>query len=269
MALPQFYIPGEKSRAAIDARILGFGVENADAGSQFRAGVCDGPDGKTGFILCLTTGNNDALPKCGYFPDLQTWHECEGGKYWIGIETDRPPTPDELQRPTSVFGYPTELSDGNQWHVPIARSYPTGTTLPESIDLDPDGKPIFVVMPRFQALSLSAEGVYAQFMETQTFEAETWDVLVNLATDALCVNYFGGKWLFAKAMGLFTKPNVTQILFGLIDGPQIQEYLVQLADDKKKAPDSSEPLDGQTDTEPTTPTQDSETCGSTIESTRE
>lgn len=274
MGLPQFYIPGAKSLVDVDATALGFGVTERLPDAIHRGGMCHGPDQGMGFIIALKVdGQPDPKVKVGYFPDRQTWHECDGGKYWIGIDNDNPPTPEDLQRPTSVLGYPTELADGNKWHIPVARSFPSGTTLPESLDLGPDGEVVSTVMPQFVALSLVAEGLYLEFMATQTFEAE-WDVLVDLAVDALCVNYFGGKWLFAKALRLFTKSNITQTAFALIDGPLIQEYLLELQDtEKKRASDSSEPLDGQplTESEPGTnaDTQDSATCGSMSESTTE
>lgn len=60
----------------------------------------------------------------GYFPEGQHWIRHEGGKYWVGWQYDRLPSPATLMRKSLLPGKPVELGDGQLWLVPSAMELP-------------------------------------------------------------------------------------------------------------------------------------------------
>jgi hypothetical protein len=52
----------------------------------------------------------------------QEWTEFSG--YWVGVDKDNPPGPDDLVRPDIHLGNSALLSDGNQWMIPLVEFLP-------------------------------------------------------------------------------------------------------------------------------------------------
>ena len=80
---------------------------------------CLGPDGKRGAIYA-PPGQWDNLPqRLGHYQDKQTW--IQEGAWWIGRYNEQADL-GVLERPQQLAGKLLELGDGQQWHIPIARS---------------------------------------------------------------------------------------------------------------------------------------------------
>lgn len=109
----------------------------------------DGPDGGAGVIFSwLDPRAPDKNPRAGHFADSQTWtpappdpvRKLPAKRYWLGIETARPPRPDDLARRHQLHGLeillagdedlPREQRQG--WRIPSA------LTLPARYVLDPE-----------------------------------------------------------------------------------------------------------------------------------
>lgn len=131
-------------------------VRPDDLGPSFFQVLQQGPDGGSGFILTwVDPSRPDANPKLGYFPDLQRWEKAPPdperqlpeGRYWFGIETARPPKPEDLARNVTLPGFLVTLADGNDWRLPKAG------LLPHRIGIGPDGRETQVVKDQFRRIA--------------------------------------------------------------------------------------------------------------------
>jgi hypothetical protein len=95
--------------------------------------VRNGPDGSHGVLVTFDAMGLPATPRA---VDLETqhWHaappdgELAKGRYWLGYVKDAKPSAGELQRPKLIDGEAVQLSDGNQWAIPIAEYAPKRLT---------------------------------------------------------------------------------------------------------------------------------------------
>mgnify|MGYP000364328152 CR=1 FL=1 len=71
-----------------------------------------------------------------YDPSRQTWKRGPGGKWWLGIQNDRRPGPNDLRRANQIGGKLVTLADGNEWVMPNVIS------LPAVFDLDDNGNEV-------------------------------------------------------------------------------------------------------------------------------
>lgn len=90
-----------------------------------------GPGGSSGCILAALPPDKQPPLRLGFYPDFQQWTRFEGpgGATWVGLDTEHPPTAEELARPKQFDGYEIELA-GQQWKIPIIRDPLGGTRLP-------------------------------------------------------------------------------------------------------------------------------------------
>lgn len=144
----------------------------------------NGPDGGTG-ILC---GLN--VPVLFHAADKQEWHECsqdgklEAGRAWIGWFKNQRPTPETLARKKQFNGELTELNDGNEWLIPIAKQ------LPHVLGRTREGKAKLTVAERYRAFFERSYAVLEMFMTAPQGEAAmTYEEAQAYGVQALAINY--------------------------------------------------------------------------------
>ena len=227
-----YFLPNLAAVRAADLDAAGLG--GVFRGCPFTGrGTTAGPGGMPGQVVVAEPENPLARkPAIGYFPDKQTWQQAPArqslgdGGWWIGWETASPPTPADLQRREAVGGYAVRLEDGNDWLVPVARRFPSGTMLPERLALGPAGEWVSAVIPRFAKFAEQAERVWVEFQrQAGVPEAATAEPLsvadeIDIAVEALGINYRIGR-VEASVLGLLTTTNKTAILESLIDWPTL------------------------------------------------
>ncbi len=208
-----------------------------------------------------------------YKPAEQTWRKGPGGKYWVGMAkgaktwgvaggdvgskspTDSPlPTPHSqpatphsppatpnslLARSRQYPGQPVTLLDGNEWLVPrchgILEDRPA--MLPRVLDLADDGETAITrVHPRFARLCEDAARFWMQFCGIlPDADRLSPDQLVQLAVDALAVNYRVGKTEVVALLGLFDTDSYGKVLRAAIDADEIEAHFKQQQDGQKKS----------------------------------
>lgn len=187
-------------------------------------------------VDCTCMGMDDE--RLGFFPARQQWkaiaYENTPCRYWIGFEVDDVPTPTDLLRPSIVDGHMVTLCDGNNWLVPVARSFqPDTTRLPQQLHLTAEGKVTKAVVPAYADLFARAEPiaaeVYGTDREPDGFGSVTMDEedLFALVADALAVNYRVGK-AEVDALGLMSTQTEAMVLRALIDMPSFERALETL-----------------------------------------
>jgi hypothetical protein len=116
------YIPGESIEEPIVLEAAGCGGvwREGDSRPQFAHLKNDGPDGDAGMlVLPFHSTDTEHDPVLAYHSDdRQVWHCHPGEKHWIGWETNRPPTPEDLARTEMIPGAALPLGDGNRWVLP-------------------------------------------------------------------------------------------------------------------------------------------------------
>lgn len=106
-----YYIPGAEDNYDPSQGKLSYAFQ-----TKPNARRCfQGPDGGAGVVF-NTKGD------IGYYSDRQTWTEVEYLGCWIGYFTDKPPKEIDLRRNKILAGHSLELN-GEQWQIPIARSF--------------------------------------------------------------------------------------------------------------------------------------------------
>jgi len=230
-------------------------------------GIYNGPEGKSGVLLA---GNPSG--DIGYFPDRQTWRKGTRGDFWLGFDPEDPPTPEDLARPRLVSGHTVEMRGGGKWTIPVARSFPVGTGLPQIIVLDETGTVTTETVPEFVDLSRRAEKIWTAMIEAAAAAEEkraagdetavaVWSISFaerfEIAVAALAVNYR----LEADEISLLKIMegiHQDQILYALVDGPALDLFAK-----KNSIPESSPTTDGEAASCPTTapPSATSKSCG--------
>jgi len=163
------------------------------------------------------------------YSDCGTWRKCAGGKYWIGFEER--PKPHELERSNMISGYRVELSDGEQWVLPVA------SALPSYWGLDDDDRRVKRMRPEHKTLSEYADRCYS-IWESQNGLRQpvpdlTDDEKYQIGVAALSANYHVGPY----ELDLLQVPNDNDVVLAsltLIDAPNLK---IDDADEIKKKPD--------------------------------
>jgi hypothetical protein len=105
------------------------------------------PSGQNGYVCCDAKRSGDRT--AGYYPDQQTWREMpkrpDGTRVWIGYWNEAKPTPDSLERASTLPGARLKLADDRMWLVPIVRIHDRQTdtyksNLPTYLDFDAEGR---------------------------------------------------------------------------------------------------------------------------------
>jgi hypothetical protein len=198
-----------------------------------------GPGGASGTMLCALPVSGDAPPRLGYFPDQQQWTEFrEFGQpehaYWVAIDKEHPPTPDDLRRRVTFAGYDVELA-GQQWHVPVIRNPNGGTGLPTTWKVAAGGvvqesireewRLLFESFGRAIFLFNDPDGPYP--LEIDRAEA------LELCLDALAVNYRVGL-AEQNLLGLIGSETWAVVLAVSVDFPVFADVYRDVETKKKQ-----------------------------------
>lgn len=227
-----YFVPGLKGLSPTDR--LAVGLDEVLAGTPLAVGQLTGggPDGQAGVVAAVDADADHAdgeQPEVAYRASAQTWERAPNGKFWIGIETAKPPRPVDLQRPTILPGYWCAMQDGSRWIVPVARHFDAGTALPSSLYLGDNGQVVTgAVLARFAALSAAAERAWGVFRAEmglldkdekpprELSERDSWDI----AIEAIRTNYRVGhaEASFLGKRGAFlTTEAIAWVLRALFD----------------------------------------------------
>ncbi len=231
-----YYVPGAANATA--ETIESAGLSHAlDPGSIIGVQVTRGPDDKNGIVIASADAPANIV---GHYPGSQTWRQAPGGVYWVGIDERKRPTPESLMRPDALNGHAVELADGNQWIIPVARSFAQDDgelryycSLPHGVDLDDDGNwTVGSIRPRYAELWALAEKWWdAKQSATVDDNSVSLDFgeIHDSALAALKCNYRVGK-VEVVLLGLFAGSSAVAILDALIDMPSLDEILKKKAD---------------------------------------
>ena len=228
-----YFIP---EKASADHSILvDAGITAMDGNETIAVRQVDsGPNNHPGvIIICQNQGSTLKTARHGFYRDDQQWIECESGQFWLGYEVAKKPSPDDLIRAQPIEGHQVDLGDDNQWLIPIARQFPNGTRLPQSIKCGVDGSMVFEAIEKYAGITADADLLF----ETFTQGADIDDAeFVRIAIDCLAINYRVSKYE-ASALSLLSTTNINQLTGALIDMPSIKaETEAQLK--KNTVPDS-------------------------------
>lgn len=179
-----------------------------------------GPGDRKGVLLGLCPP-----AELDYEPAGQTWMEIPGRPgVWIGHATGSPPAPADLQRGEIIAGYPAAL-EGGSWIVPLARIYPAGSNLPESLAVGPDGALVRKTVGRYLAASRAAERLWDQVRAAHGLEGpdETIAALDDLEAFQTACMILGLNYRVGEAelglLGALTTKNIARVLYLFVDMP--------------------------------------------------
>lgn len=134
------YIPGRHGQNPEMLRDVGLGalLTSDDSGPSFAAVINNGPDGGAGALAFWDALSQDRVPRPTINKESQVWQaakpcgDLQAGRFWLGYEKSRPPTPECLSRRHQHPGEAVTLNDGNEWLIPVARQLPRVLGLDES-----------------------------------------------------------------------------------------------------------------------------------------
>jgi hypothetical protein len=172
----------------------------------------------------------------GYYPDRQTWKKAPGNSWWVGIDRNNPPKPEDLGRDESLPGHLVTLGDQAKWVVPIIRGLSDeggnlawSREVPTVSRLNEDGKWIEGdMLPEFEHLWQVALDWFELANLRGTDEInERFGNMGNghdYAAEALGVNYRIGP-AEASILRLFTPQIVAKVLNAISDMPTYFEWI--------------------------------------------
>lgn len=188
-----------------------------------------GPSGSSGHCLA----RQDVEP-CGYYPDRQTWQQSEVGRFWVGYDPKHFPGPADLQRDPMIAGRDVRLQDGNNWHVPVARSVSADTSLAGMLVLDrlphtmrykngrwEEGD----VLRKYRSLWETASRTFDEYLAVVNDNSYQPNLTFDDAIEALSANY-AISFDEASILGLFTStgPEQMAVLRTLFDADSFIEW---------------------------------------------
>lgn len=94
---------------------------------------CQGhtPSGNRGRVFGDSKRLGDRMPACDL--KAQVWRKIPGKNVWVGYWKDAKPKPADLARKDMLPGYPIKMADGNEWQVPVVRSFDEASAKPVSV----------------------------------------------------------------------------------------------------------------------------------------
>ena len=191
-----------------------------------------GPNGTD--CMLIVAGTDATL--CGYKPDEQTWTRSISGEYYIGFYNDNRPAPADLAREEQVTGYKVKI-DGCEWVIPLARVFPEGTRLPQTLLMGPEGTVIQKIIPKYAEFAKKAEILWEDMQillglaegKPKLSGAESW----LMAAEAFKLNYRVGTDEI-NALELITTQNIFAIFGAVIDLPTIEKVTKELLKKSQK-----------------------------------
>ena len=186
---------------------------------------------------CILFWAEGPADKLVFKPELQVWNKSNNGKFQIGYYTDSPPTEKELARKDQIDGHFVENEDGQKWRIPMARIFPAGTRLPETLLLGPDNKVYTKPIAKYAEFSRRAEVLWEDFKKQLGWvegeqELDYSDEML-LVIEALSFNYHVGVDEI-NAMELLNTKNFEKIIHAIVDVPTLNTKLKEMSPGKKK-----------------------------------
>jgi len=199
------------------------------------------PGGHSGLLLCAC--GTRPPTRLGYYPDFQEWKpvgKAEDAPYWIGLDKESAPTPEDLVRSAGGAGYRCELADGREWIVPVIRRPDGSTELPRDLVWDDAGVFQEQVQVRYQQIWERTEEALEWFRAGfNTLRGKAIAPALRLAIDALALLYRYDQPLHNR-LRLINSENWMSVLAFVIDAPLI--YAELEAEKKKRSPEEPELL---------------------------
>lgn len=197
-----YYFPGEQR--VTEERLQALSLQHVADLPFTQRGTKAGPTAGGGVLVWH--GDKSQT----YQPDRQTWSECKG--FWLGYETLNQPGPADLLRSDAIDGYFVELAHGTRWQIPTPKMQDGGSSLPQAVRLDAEGKPRLESLPRYETLAHCAEQAFKDFEEGAEQDWERcWDACVV----ALGTNYRVSRWEVA-ALGVLTTGTVMRTVLAAL-----------------------------------------------------
>lgn len=168
------------------------GIDSIEASTWRQEMTSAGPGGASGSMLGLLAQGKPPL-RTGYVPAFQTWTKTRNEpELWLGIDTEHPPGPADLQRDSMIAGYPVRLSDGREYEVPIIWSLDPAcmTNLPQQAFWDADDEFVVRISPASRELYEEAVTFAGRYFDG---ESMTVSELMGYGIRCLGVNYRYGK----------------------------------------------------------------------------
>jgi len=206
-----------------------------------------GPSGQGGVLLSFS--KETPRPSTA-----REWRKAVRGDFWLGFDPEDPPGPEDLARPRQVAGHLVTMRGGGQWMIPVARSFPIGTALPQIIVLDESGKVTTETVPEYVDVSRKAERIWSALSQALADCAERraageedaqalWSISLQerfeIAVEALSVNY-RVEADEVSLLKIMEDAHQDQILHALIDWPTVEQWAK-----KNSLPESSPTTDGE------------------------
>jgi len=212
------------------------------AGATATKMLTGGPDGAGGTIL----SNHDVTMPVDHLAIV--WEKMPGLDYYLGIDPDLgAPGPDDLMREETIGGYPIDLA-GSEWTIPLARVWPEGTRIPETMGYGPDGSFVTIPVARYAPLCRRAERIFDMVVAEYGLDdpgADSPDPgtidgreAFDLAVEILAVNYRVGPAEVTR-LGLIDTANLKFVIGYFVDLPSIFGEAAKRTEAKKKADEDS------------------------------
>jgi hypothetical protein len=180
-----------------------------------------GPNDLSGSVIAYQTVKGEPPRRIGYYPSEQKWTPIgDGSLCWIGIDTDSPPTPDDLRRRKEHAGYPIELGDGKEYMIPVIRRPDGSTGLPTDMYLDAAGNLCEPIKSAYEAYWEASAEVCKWFMGRMSLADLDHIKALKLAVEALGINY-RYSMQEQNVLRLIDKENYLSVLSFSIDLPRV------------------------------------------------
>jgi catechol 2,3-dioxygenase-like lactoylglutathione lyase family enzyme len=234
------------SQAALNAAGLGY---LKPCGQYLQIASQIGPGNNR---CTLFWADQDNAADLRYDPQRQIWNTSLNGKFHVGFYVDNPPTEMELRRNALIDGHGVELLEGQAFTIPVARCFPAGTKLPQTIRLTSTGTLETSALAKYQEFCTQAERLWAVFAgqvglqdapDYHFTEGDQW----TLAISALRFNYLLSDDE-VNLLGLITTETFTAVALAVVDEPTFRTLLEKLKipiDEKKNNTeyDAADPKD--------------------------
>lgn len=242
MAGYSIFIP--RARGNPDKRLGELGLRGL---SDIAPSVTDWPNGPDGAGICVSwippASGPEQRPPLQYQPDRQRWESAKkcgerpAGAFWIGIEQDRPPRPDDLAREKRFAGSDIVLEDGNSWRVAAVEQ------LPHLLGIDAAGDVVETVRADYREFYEAANQVFTWLANDAIPHADGFDFCCR----ALAVNYRLNRDVI-DFLGLLSTEQLGPIAMAAV---QFEAILESIAESQKKTDerhsDTSSTSDGVAD----------------------
>ena len=227
-----YYIPGVQNSFEINEHalsVVGPSIEGCDLHVK---NVVEGPgENGSGIIFAATPRHRakdintaEVIMGLSYCKDPQRQEWVEGKGFWVGMDKERQPSPDDLTREGRIAGYEYVDDSHRMWVVPVARTLDGGTYFDQRLGFDPKGNVIRSPLRRFESLCAFAqehfEGLSAISLDTDFSVVFRDERIPRVAVEALGCNYHVGPYELTL-LGALTIRGASKICGLLCDIPML------------------------------------------------